>query len=451
MKRIRVLYVSSELAPLVGDGERGEVTQALSAALTAQKVAVTVVAPVDRRRDPERWGVARRLDPLMVATPTGTVPVTYYEGSLPNGGVEVVLADCGERPAPELLARVAFTLAAQRQSWPSVVHVGEDTAAVAQLARSGDLTPAETAPPAIVVSVDAPAEITGELSRALAVADRIALGSPTYAGELLASAAEPTSSELARALEPMRARVRGIAHGTDDARWNPARDNYLPAQFSAADLAGKAECKLELQRELALPPRPRTPLIGVRGPFRLLSAETADAIAAADVQIVFLIDPARDRDIAGTLRDVALRHPTRVAACSIADPAERERMAHRLVAGSDFDLRTDTFSPRGHSELYFLAYGSVPIAPRCGGFGDAMVDFDRITGTGNAFLYSRDGEGLVSAVFRAARAYRTPHHQALVLRAFAQDLSWRTAARRYSELYREALASADQNLATPVE
>jgi starch synthase len=355
------------------------------------------------------------------------------------------MADCGDRPAPDLLARVAFAVAAQRKSWPNIVHVSDDTAVAATMTPT--LTPGSgltgnASPHAAVMSIGAPSTLGPDAERALAVADRIALTSSTYAREMVAET--PATSELARALAPVRDRVRGIAHGIDDARWSPARDGFTPAQFSADDPSGKAECKLELQREVGLPPRPRTPLISARGPFRLLSADAADAIAAADVQVVFLIDPARDGSSAPMLRELARRQPTRIASCALADPHEREAMTHRLIAGADFDLLTETFVPGGHSDLYFMAYGTVPIAPRCGGWGDAMVDFDRISGTGNSFLFSRDGDGLVSAVFRAARVYRTPQHQGLVLRAFAQDLSWRSAARRYADLYREALDSHAQ-------
>lgn len=448
MKRTRVLYVSSELAPLCGDGPRGEFARALTSALTTWRVDVTVVAPVEPGRDPERWGLAKRLNPLQVTTRDGVALLPYYEGRLPNGGVDVVLVDCGNRRGGELLTSIARTVATERDQPFHVLHVVDDTAAAAEVARQLPV-PAGAEPVATVVSLLDDGAVSPALASALAAADRIALASPTYARELLDSAATDAATPLARALAPLAERVRGIAHGIDDARWSPARDGYAPVQFSIDDPSRKAECKLELQRSLGLPPRPRTPMYAARGPFRLLTAEHADAIAAADIQIVFLLDPARDAAAAPMLRDLA-RNSTRVATCAINDPGEREMMAHRLIAGADFDLVTDTFRPGGHSSLYFMAYGNVPVAPRCGGYADVMVDFDRISGTGNAFLYGSDGDGLVSAVFRAARSFRNAH-PGLVLRTMEQDLSWRSAARRYAELYRDAIkaAAGGQKLDTP--
>jgi len=44
----------------------------------------------------------------------------------------------------------------------------------------------------------------------------------------------------------------GILNGIDTDAWNPATDAFLPVQYNATDLQGKAENKQALRRNLGL-------------------------------------------------------------------------------------------------------------------------------------------------------------------------------------------------------
>ena len=70
--------------------------------------------------------------------------------------------------------------------------------------------------------------------------ERITTVSPTYAREILERQnGFGFEGVLARRAEDLR----GILNGIDVDRWNPATDAFLPARYSADDLAGKAEVK----------------------------------------------------------------------------------------------------------------------------------------------------------------------------------------------------------------
>src|SRR6266576_6153212 len=64
-------------------------------------------------------------------------------------------------------------------------------------------------------------------------------------------------------LRGRRDRLAGITNGVDYDLWNPETDPYIAANFSAKDLSGKLECKLDLLRRFGLPEEPERPIIAI--------------------------------------------------------------------------------------------------------------------------------------------------------------------------------------------
>jgi len=120
-----------------------------------------------------------------------------------------------------------------------------------------------------------------------------------------------------------------------------------------------------------------------------------------------------------------------------------DTLAHLIVAGSDAFLMPSLFEPCGLSQLYALAYGTLPIVRRSGGLKDTVIPFDG----GNA-------EAATGFAFDepSARALRDPVRVAPRVRqdlalwqklggnAMAQDHSWERSARSYLDLYARHLA-----------
>jgi len=98
------------------------------------------------------------------------------------------------------------------------------------------------------------------------------------------------------------------------------------------------------------------------------------------------------------------------------------------------------FEPCGLTQLYALAYGSLPLVHRVGGLADTVVDAslenlaDQLA-TGCVFE-TFDRDGIVAAIRRAfALRSRRTDWKAVVRRAMTQNFGWEAAALRYGEVY----------------
>src|SRR5215831_13977791 len=87
--------------------------------------------------------------------------------------------------------------------------------------------------------------------------------------------------------------LTGILNGADYSQWDPATDPWLIASYSADDLKGKKDCKLDLLKEFEIEASLRRPLIGIvsrladQKGFDLLQ-QVADAIVAEGASLVVL-------------------------------------------------------------------------------------------------------------------------------------------------------------------
>jgi starch synthase len=104
------------------------------------------------------------------------------------------------------------------------------------------------------------------------------------------------------------------------------------------------------------------------------------------------------------------------------------------------------FEPCGLTQLYALAYGSLPLVHCVGGLADTVVDTslenladDLATG----FVFQKfDRPSFVAAIRRAfALKQRRLEWKAVERRAMTQDFGWETSALRYEDVYRELLGT----------
>ena len=235
----------------------------------------------------------------------------------------------------------------------------------------------------------------------------------------------------------------GIRNGVDTRLWDPANDPLLPARFSAADLAGKADVKRALLARVGLdaPGQWARPVIGMvsrmvdqKGLDLIFAAVAAGALQALDASFVILGTGAPKYE--KMWRDLAARHPNRVAVTV----GFNEELAHLIEGGSDIFFMPSRFEPCGLNQMYSLRYGTVPVVRATGGLDDTVTDVDEASGEGTGFKFQAyTAEAMMEALQRALSWYARPAAwRRIQLAGMAQDNSWEASAREYVEVYGRA-------------
>src|SRR5438874_6994225 len=146
-------------------------------------------------------------------------------------------------------------------------------------------------------------------------------------------------------------RLVGILHGADNARWDPASDPLVPAQYDASTLWGKQVCRDALLAQMNLAPAPHGPVFGMitrvvkeKG-FEILMP-LLDRLLSNDVRLIILGegDPAFETGLAMAAR----KYPSKFAYRQHYD----KKTAHVIEAGMDISLIPSRFEPSGLSGAF---------------------------------------------------------------------------------------------------
>lgn len=266
----------------------------------------------------------------------------------------------------------------------------------------------------------------------LFAADGIVAVSPTYAREILTP---QFGSGLDEFLKTREASITGILNGIDIARWDPATDGKLPANFSAEDLSPRALNKEALQRELGLDLEPHLPLMGMIA--RMDNQKGVDiALEAlrltADQPWQTVILGAGIPGLEEAARQLQAAFPERVRAVIRFDA----HLSRQIYGAADALLIPSRYEPCGLTQMIAMRYGCVPIARATGGLLDTIYDNPTAEGS-TGFLFSSPAPAdLAAAIRRALAAYEDKlHWQKLQLNGMRQDFSWEKSAREYLQLY----------------
>lgn len=476
---LKVLILAAEIVPFAKVGGLADVVGALPKALQALGHDVRLVMPRYRQVDPNRFHLQPILGAIPVSMGSYQVQVSVCRGEI-GDHIPVYMIDApryfdreniygytddGERFI--LLCRAALETM-QTLNWsPDVVHCNDwhtgivpnwmhtiyrddpffaNTASVytihnlayhgifgyrllevAGVAANGFLYP-QVAEFGNVVDI---------MGRGILFADAVTTVSERYAQEILT----PTFGEkLDHLLRSRRDRLFGILNGIDYQEINPMSDPYIHTQFDVQSLDRRIENKVALQEQMHVPVREDVPLLAMisrltdQKGFDLLG-QIIQPLLAQDVQFVLL--GIGDQHYHEMFQSLAARYPEQVAIFLTFNT----ELAQRIYAGSDMFLMPSRFEPCGTSQMNAMRYGCVPIVRQVGGLADTVQEYDPSSGEGNGFVFKNyDPWEFFAAVVRAMALYRFKDiWHLLQQRGMEADHSWSASAKRYVEVYRNAI------------
>ncbi len=273
------------------------------------------------------------------------------------------------------------------------------------------------------------------LQSALYYSDAITTVSPNYAREICTSA---YGEGMEGILASRKDRLTGILNGIDTEKYSPETAVY---PFSAEDLSGKAACKAALQEELGLPVRPDVPLVILIS--RLTDQKGLDLlmgcmgqVLSSDIQMAIL--GTGDEHYEGVLRNAATLAGGKLAVRLTFD----EELSMRMYAGADLLLMPSLFEPCGLNQMIAMRYGTLPLVRETGGLRDSVVPYNKYTGQGTGFGFRNpNSQELEDCLLTACALYRENPEAWTELQhqAMAQDFSWKSSARQYTDIYKKLL------------
>ena len=268
-------------------------------------------------------------------------------------------------------------------------------------------------------------------------ADAVSTVSDTYAKEIQTPSFGYGMDGLLRMRGENEGRLFGIVNGIDMKVNDPATDPRIFANYDSSNvLEIKGENKKKLQAQLGLP-QLDVPMVGIvsrlanQKGFDII-AVSMDEILSKDLQFV-LIGTGEGR-YEELFKYYAWRYPEKISA----QITFNDQLAQRIYAASDIFLMPSVYEPCGLGQMFAMRYGTIPVVRKTGGLADTVRHFGPESLDGNGFLFEDFvASGLMWALNQALAYYKTPHWPLIIKNAMAGDFSWDKSARAYVELYKE--------------
>lgn len=474
-KKLKILFLSAEVAPFAKTGGLGDVGGSLPKALHEMGHDVRVVMPAYQKIEAGYPGVTPMPGILNVPTGAGMLIAGVFQGTLPNSEVPIYfVAESNLFNRPGLYGygddayRFAFFCRAALEltralAWkPDVVHAHDwhTAPALTWLSTAGQGYE-EFRGIATVFTIHNLAHqgktswhifnYMGIQSHALAEegynevnfmargiyhATMVNTVSPTYAQEIMTPAG---GAGLDALLRHRQYDVHGILNGLDYEEWDPAADGRIAAPFTAENLENRRHNRRALQSRANLPQRDNIPLVAMVS--RLDWQKGLDITGhvihllmnglSGDAQFIVLGtgDPAYEEMFAR----LASYHPDKMTAYLSYDA----NFAPLIYAGSDMFIMPSLFEPCGLGQLIAMRYGSVPVVRATGGLVDTVQDGE----TGFRFN-EYNADAFWNALQRAIYVYNVdkPRWQTIQQTGMLADYSWQRSASGYEQLYEWAIA-----------
>ncbi len=493
-KKLKILFVSSEVVPFVKTGGLADVSAALPQMLSEMGHEVRIVVPKYGAVDDRKFKIHEvvRLKDLTIKIGDKDVVFSLKSCFLPGQKVRVQIyfldnqeyfgsrnslyvdpmtgedyPDNDERFI--LLSRSVFELICKLGWIPDIIHCNdwqcglipaylktiykdeEQFKSFKTLFTIHNLAYQGTFPKTVFKKTGLPDELNSEkgveiygkvnfMKSGLMFADAINTVSETYANEIRTD--EELGAGLKQVLAKRKNDLYGIINGIDPKVWSPEKDKHLPKKYSIKNIEFKEANKKELADKFRIEYSPETPIVGVIA--RLFDSKGMDLIkdAFADIMklnLQMILLGTGDKKYHKFFDSMASKHKGRFAAYL----GFNDDLAHLIEGGSDIFLMPSRYEPCGLNQMYSLMYGTVPLVRETGGLADTVIKYDEKTGEGNGFVFKQyEAAAMVKELKRALKIFEDKKAWLKIMKnGMRSDFSWNSSAKKYIDLYKTILSN----------
>jgi len=477
----RIAFISSECTPLAQTGGLGDVVAGLSKALRQRGHDARIIMPLYRNIDRHKYGITFSRSCCVHFGRGEEIWVGIFEAKL-DGEVPIWFIDYeryfgypyiydGDEDAFRfgVLSKAALQICKDVNWIPHIAHVHDwMTSPAAVFLKTWDRVLSPLSDTASVLTIhnigyqgkfDASVlpfygfgadYLTADkfedfgginlLKAGIQYADAVTTVSPTYAQEIRGPIG---GMGMAPYLINRSEHLFGIVNGVDTELWNPATDRYLPARYSAEDMAGKAVCKKALRERFGLAVDPKVPIFGIvsrfapQKGFDLIRGALPQALRDMLMQVVVLgtgdaLTESFFRWLHGAYPHSANAHIGFVP-----------ELSHLIEAGCDFFIMPSLYEPCGLNQMYSSLYGTLPVVRATGGLDDTVENYNESDGSGTGFKFWDISQSALyhTIGWAVSTWWDRPHHYAqMQKRGMAKNFTWNESARQYENVYDHALA-----------
>ncbi len=492
-KKLKILFVTSELFPFVKTGGLADVSAALPQMLTELGHEVRIIVPKYGAIDSRKYKIhdVVRLKDLTLKIGEKDVVFSVRSSFLPSPKVRVQIyfldnneyygsrkslykdpltgsdfKDNDERFI--LLSRAIFELILKLGWIPDIIHCNDWQAGLAPvylktvyknepqfanfriLFTVHNLAEQGTFPKTTFAKTGLPEELNSEthgilhdgkvnfIKGGLMLADYVNTVSAGYAKEIVHS--KELTGGLNKVIEKRKNVLSGLMNGIDTEEWNPEKDRYIPKKFSAKTLTDKVENTKALLDRFNLKYDPDVPVIGIIS--RLSDSKGMDLVVDAfpklmknNVKVILL--GVGDKKYHTAFQKFGSKYPDKFGYFL----GFSDELAHLIEAGTDIYLMPSKTEPCGLNQMYSLAYGTVPVVRETGGLGDIVVRYSDKTEDGNGFMFKEySADAMLKEIERALKIFQDKKTWVKLMKnGMKLDFSWLSSAKAYIELYKKVL------------
>ena len=279
--------------------------------------------------------------------------------------------------------------------------------------------------------------------------DHVATVSETYAAEL------ETGNVPHKGLKYLipGKKIHAFTNGADYALWHPSRSPFLPQNYDLSSLAPKRKLKKEIFEACGFQTNGTSddhPLLLVmsrltyqKGIQLILQDSHENAVAGMEKllgdDLKMIIYGAPTGGLKGEVHEKFTALQAEFEGRLFYNPVYTEETAHQYLAGADIFMAPSLFEPCGLTQIYAMAFGTVPVVRPIGGLKDTVNDYNDSPENATGFYIPEfTNESMIQAIHQAMDIYTNAAEewQEMVQRGMKQDFSWNKMKENYYDYFK---------------